>query len=257
MGPLLQPGTSMNTALTAMEAYYSKTSQSEVARWRWDTKHSPSDYFATHRAVLTSRKATATSVLSSLREAKNRTKERGENRERALEDALQRAVIAQQCLSEKKAIAKEKWALFRNAQRLVNHKLEDMEHAREMDRERRRVKDRKKREHVGAPQAQAQMHEEVWTLLQQLGDSTDYSPTDGSRGNVIEPIQPASTAHVVPLPDASLDGSPENSSRAASPGFPPIDRTALEIEYGLHMKRIGELNTITSFLLKLPKFYSN
>jgi hypothetical protein len=274
MGPLLQPGTTMNTALTAMEAYYSKTAQSEEARWRWETKGHPhsdsnsSNYLSSHASVMTSRRATATSVLSTLREAKIRTKERGLNREGALEDALGRAAQAQVRLTHTKEIAKQHWSSYKHAQTQMNRKLADLEQKRDTERAKRLEKERLKREAVAQQKQEkyahaqsAAMEQEVWNMVQELaGDNAtaDFSPTDphyhSSNNNTIAPIIPASRNHLVPFPTASVDGhegqhqqqqgqgqgsnSIYNSNRAPSPDVPPVDRTALELEFGIYTKRI-------------------
>ena len=229
MGPLLQPCTTLHQAITDVEAYYSKSAQIESNRWR--TQQSTKSQ--------TSRKAGGgAAVVSSTVEAAQRTLIRGEKREMALHDSMERAGEAQARLNRRKADAARKWALVREAEQAVRQRMEELENEREIEKQREKEKERTKarnemlkEKHV--PVAYP-MQKDVREMVSQVADSTDFSPA----------VSPSFGGNPVGVPAAKVES--DSSSRAPSPSFPLVSKSELELKFDIPQKRLGTLSRFSA-----------
>jgi len=222
MGPLLQPGTTFHQAITAVEAYYSKLAQIESNRWRI-TK-------STQQPIPTAKIETTTSaggkVASSAMEAAHRTQKRGEKRELALLDAAKRADEAQAILNQKKAEATKMSLIYQEAEDTVRERLVGIEKERELGKAREKEKERRmarqevmKEKFVMVAQP---VQKDVLKLVSKVEDLSDFAPVSQPADH--NPVGVPAT--VLPLP----------SSRAPSPSFSQLDKSELELKFGLAEK---------------------
>lgn len=255
MGPLLQPGTTLHQALTAVEACYSKLSLIECNRWRTpyttSSNGSNTQQYSTNldsnKVVLPSAAAAAdgvggSAVVSSVMAAAQRTQSRGEKRELALQEAIARAEDAEARLNRRKADASRKWAMYHDATNLVRERLAELEKERELERQKEKEKERRiarqdmmKEKFVTSMVNMTQpMQKDVLQLVSQVVENADFAPTTKANAE-LNPI------------GVSTAIAPPTSSRTTSPSVFLMDKAELELKYGVAEKRLGKLSYFAYF----------
>jgi hypothetical protein len=231
MGPLLQPGTTLHQALTAVEAYYSKLSLIECHRWKYtgDGLISPTADGGVGGGA----------VVSSIMAAAQRTKSRGEKRELALQEAIARAEQGEIRLNRKKANARRKWKIYEDAMTSVRQRLMELEKERETERIKEKEKERTKlmkEKLVNTKVTMTQpMPKDVLQLVSQVAETVDFAPTTP---NVeLNPIGLSTT-----MPPIAISQAEAFSLVSLN------DRAELELKHGVAEKRLGKIPISFSFM---------
>jgi len=236
MGPLLQPGTTLHQALTAVEAYYSKLSLIECNRWKYtdDGLISPT----------TDGGVGGGAVVSSIMAAAQRTKSRGEKRELALQEAIARAEQGEVRLNRKKANAQRKWKIYNDAMNSVRQRLMELEKERETERIKEKEKERTKlmkEKFVPNKATMAQpVPKDVLHLVSQVAETADFAPTTPN----VE-LNPIGLSTAMP----PITTSPTEVFSLVSLN----DRADLELKYGVAEKRLGKIPILFGFMFSSVK----
>jgi hypothetical protein len=163
VGPLLSPGGTVYTALTALEQYYSNIAEFDSNLWSNLTQPS--------------------GALTKLREAKMVAEERVKNRQIALQEMMRRAKAVEDELASYKEEAKQRWDEVHKAEVKVSKLVE--EKAEEKRQERHRIREKQRMEQmqqdVSHKDASAATSSEIWDIVSAVTaemDEGSFAPMD-------------------------------------------------------------------------------
>ena len=220
VGPLLYSGSSIYSAMIALEQYHQLTAEKDAQRWK---------------------KATIQGgVLPSLNKTAEQTAERAYHREKALKDMQRRCNDMEQHLGQLKVIAKKRWQAVYHGEESVTRILEERMMERSRNRERHRM-EQLRREHEENEQQQVQLgatSSEIWDIVNSVTESMedgDFTPIGFPVAPVTGPMDQSSNGTANNVATENIIAPPPNDE------MPMVSRADVEREVDLPGLRAAAL----------------
>lgn len=216
-GPLLFPGSSLQSALIALDKYHSTAAELDAERWRKATRAKQEDH--------------TIGVLPQIYKSVQKTQSRIERREKAIRNSQESQSEAESYLRSKKDKSKKLWTKIEDIEKEINTKVAEFVRQRNREKELKRKKEAEDREQAAsnAKLTSTVTNQEIWELVSKIGtDGEDFAPSGLPTPSFFGPLDQAI-------------GNPSSFDSQMSSSAQPIEmeedidnyRINLEMEYGL------------------------